>query len=192
MAQSEIQCSYCGKHSMKENGSITRALKLGANLFCNRTCAGLGRRNNKTDQERKEEKRLYDIEYRADNSELLKVKKAKYFQEQYNPELEAVKRKQYKADYPEREQARLAHMATPECKMLKKKYDRKYKAVEKYGEEWADCAVLALEIRDECLSKQTAYEIRLNAGTLNKSQHRRRDYERLNSSKLENSPLGYS
>lgn len=183
-------CDHCGKTAYKEAAHINRSRKQGNNLYCNRKCSGLGRRKNLTNKEKKQRKAEYDQIYREENKEMLKRKKAAWFQQYYNPEKAAEKRAQAKREKPEIEAKRREYMASPEYRCKKKKYDRKYRAVQKYGVEWGECLVLVLDIRDECLSKLSAYEIRKQSGILNKTQQRKRAYEKLNSKKPEIGPLG--
>ncbi len=86
-------CAYCHAQLFKLTGEINRAAKIGALLYCNRLCAGRGRRKGKSKEQCVAEKRLYDIAYRAKNRAMLKVKKAAYFQRTYDPAKAAVERK---------------------------------------------------------------------------------------------------
>lgn len=186
----KIKCDSCGNISPREAGHVNRAKKLGKRIFCGRKCSGLGRRKNLTEKEKKEIKRLYDKGYRAKNIERLTAFKAEYFQRTYDPEKASIERARIKKERPHIEAKRRAYMATSKYKKQKKKYDRPFRLKKKYGEDWGGCMVLALEIRDECLEQMPAYEIRIQAGTYNKSIKRRRDYARSHGSKSENSPLG--
>ena len=172
MSLSVVTCCNCGKSIEKETSHINRAKKLGMLMFCNRECAGLHRRVNKTTEQKKAEKREYDKQYRLNNQDLLKEKKAAWFKKTYNPEEARVKRK-------ERSEIHNEYCRRPEYKVWKKKYDRKYRAQKTYGEYW-ECFVVTMEIRDECLTQSSAYEIRRDNGTLNKSQRRKRN-DRINS-----------
>jgi len=186
----EIKCDYCGNISPREAGHVNRAKKLGKRIFCGRKCSGLGRRDNRTEKEKKEIKRLYDKGYRAKNIERLAIFKADYFQRTYDPKKASIERAKIKKERPYIEAKRRAYMATPGYRAQKKEYDRPYRLKKKYGEDWGECMVLAIEIREECLKQMPAHEIRIQAGTYNKSIKRRRDYARTHSSKSENSPLG--
>ncbi len=73
-----INCFYCGSEIEKEKSAIRRALKIGYGLFCDQTCSGLNRRLNKSKSQKKEEKRLYDIQYREKNKCALKSKNQAY------------------------------------------------------------------------------------------------------------------
>ena len=73
----------CGRTAEKESGAINRAEKQGLRIYCTRECAGRHRRKNKTSEQKKEERRLYDIEYRSKNRDLLKEKKAAYYRENH-------------------------------------------------------------------------------------------------------------
>lgn len=83
-----IKCAYCGNENDFPTGKVNRARNNGLNIYCDRKCAGLGRRTNKTIQQKKEEKRIYDNAYRLRNSEKIKIKKSEYFKRDYakNPE----------------------------------------------------------------------------------------------------------
>lgn len=190
MAHKPFHCSYCGKASSRGTGDVNAALKRGDNLYCGRACSGLGRRTGKKKKQLKEEKRLYDVEYRKNNEEMLKAKKKEYFAQTYNPEKAAIDRAKEKIEKPHIEKKRLEYIKTPEYKARKKKYDRPHRLIKKYGSVWGECMALTLEIRDECLSRMSDYEIRKQAGTLNKSNKRKQDYERLNSNKSKIGPLG--
>lgn len=185
-----ITCRHCGKESEKRACDIARAKAANLRLYCDRKCSGLGRRKNRTKAENAEIKRLYDIEYRDKNIEMLTEKKRVYFQGTYNPEKAAIERARLKKERPHIEEKRREYMASKKYTGAKKKYDRRFRAYKTYGKEWGECMALTLDIRDECLSRMSDYEIRKANGTLGKSQQRRKDYERLNSNKSENCPLG--
>ena len=159
-----------------------RARKSGSPLYCDRTCAGIARRKFKSADQKKEEKRLYDIEYRRRNQELLRTKKAEYHRRTYDPTQAAAQRKKrmpYHVEYCRR----------PEYRQYKKSYDRQYRAKREYGGLW-EAFILTLEIRDEVLRNSSDYEIRLQKSTLNKRTQRRREYERTYSKKSQVSIMG--
>ena len=164
-----IRCAHCGKSSDKPTGAVNRARAQGRRLYCNRTCAGHSKRRGKTDAEKKMEKRQYDMEYRAKNRAMLKAKKAAYFQQTYDPEKAAVERKKRMPRHVE-------YCRRPEYRDWKRDYDRQYRAKKFYGPFW-ESFLLAMDIRSEALSRQSDYEIRLEKGTLCKTQRRKRDYE---------------
>jgi hypothetical protein len=60
-----VQCSRCGADCEKSNGHINRARKVGAQLYCDKACAGRGRRVERTVEQKKAKKRDYDAQYRA-------------------------------------------------------------------------------------------------------------------------------
>lgn len=180
-------CSFCKSESDRPTGEVNRAKKRGLHLYCDRVCAGLGRRKHKSVQQKKEEKRLYDMGYRKDNKKKLKKKKAAYHKENYDPEKAAIIRKSrmpYHVEYCQR----------PEYREWKKDYDRKYRAKKDYGEFW-ECFLLTQDIRQAALAQMTDYEIRFNKGTLNKRLQRKRDHARQQSeiirAELERGPMGY-
>ena len=177
-----VECANCGLVFDCLAGHFNRSKSRGARLFCSQKCSGIGRRKNRSDAEKKTIKAAYDKEYRAKNAEMLKAKKAEYHRKTYDPERAAEERKRrapYHAEYCRR----------PEYRDWKSEYDRKYRAGKQYGD-WAECFLLTQDIRSECLSVQTDYEIRLAAGTLNKQLQRKRDYERSHGNKPEIGALG--
>lgn len=178
----KIVCATCGRSSEKPAGSVNRAIAKGAPLYCDRNCSGIARRKFKTQNQRKEEKRLYDIEYRRRNRDLLRAKKAEYHRRTYDPTQAATQRKKrmpYHVEYCRR----------PEYRQYKRSYDRQYRAKRNYGSLW-EAFLLTMEIRDEVLRHSSDYEIRLEKGTLNKSVQRRRNYERTHSEKSQVSIVG--
>ena len=166
-------CSHCGKQTDKPTGEVNRARKAGLPLHCNRVCAGLGRRDARTLEQKKADKRLYDMEYRRKNREMLKAKKAATWRNWYKPEEQSKKRRT-----PEYRAKHRAYLSKPEYKEYKKKYDLIYRNKQDYGDYW-EAAILALEIDREVESRMDDVEVRRQNGTLNKSLQRKRDYERL-------------
>lgn len=179
----QITCAHCGKAAEKSAGAVNRARKVGLSLYCDRTCAGLGRRNPpKSIEQKKAEKRAYDAARREALADQIKAAKRDYHQRTYDPVKAAAVRKlrmPYHVEYCRR----------PEYREWKREYDRAYSANKEYGE-FAECFLLVMDIRAECLSRMTDYEIRLEKGTLNKRQQRRRDYDRFDSEEPEDCPVG--
>jgi len=180
----EITCPVCSSKAMKEVGSINRAKKKGAPIFCSKECCYQHRRKHKTLEQRKAEKRDYDKQYRAKNADKLRTLKATRFRRDYDP----IKAAEYRKS---RMHIHLEYCRTPKYKKWKADYDKKYLAKKKYGE-FSECHLLAQQIREECLSRMTDYEIRITKGTFAKSKQRKRSYERLNSNKSEKCPLGHA
>ncbi len=172
MAKSLIICGHCGKESLRQNGHINRTKKEGRKLFCNQKCFGLSRRDGKSIEQKKQEKRDYDKEYRSKNREMLKTKKKQQY-ERRKDEIEA-KRKILRKT-PEYKEYRRRYLATDKYKNYKHKYDRVYRCKKKYGEYWEAASVL-IDIEKELTPHK--YETKKINKTLNKAQTRRRDYER--------------
>jgi hypothetical protein len=178
-----IECAYCGTLIEKMAGEVNRARKAGAHLYCDRTCAGFGRRKGKTSDQKKEEKRLYDIEYRAKNAERKKETNHAWYKRTYDPVKAALERKKkmrWHVDYCRR----------PEYKKWKREYDKKYRAKKMFADMWEPFLVL-VELKKVIADQASRYEIYRENQTLNKTQERKRDYERLNSNKPERGSLGY-
>ena len=135
-----------------------------------------------TDAEKRAAKKAYDASRRKELSVEIKAAKAAYYQRTRNPVQEAEKRK-------ERMPYHVEYCRRPEYRAWKAKYDQEYRAKQEFGEFW-ESAILALEIRRECLALSDDTEIRRQAGTLNKHQQRRREYDRTYGNQPEIGPLG--
>jgi hypothetical protein len=177
-----IKCTHCGKKVDKRSGHVNRANKLGARLFCNRTCYGLDKRHNRSLDEQKEVKRIYDLEYCKNNYIKRKSQQKEWFDQDYAKHPEKYKERR-KAKY----EAHLKYLSTDKYKAKKKKYDREFRAKKKYGEFWE--SFIHLQDIDKFIDNR---EVKLQLCLTNKNQKRKRNYERINSSKLERSPLGNS
>jgi hypothetical protein len=168
-------CDYCHKEVTQCWGAINRALQNGKPIYCDRSCAGLGRRSTKTVGQKKEAKRSYDEQYRADNRDQLKTDKAAWYQRTHDPEKEASKRKKTMPRHVE-------YCRQPEYVAWKRGYDRQYRAKKYYGYLW-EAAIILWDLEQEVGVRQKKIDKNIIANTLNKKQTRRRDYERLNSNK---------
>lgn len=169
-ATTVITCAHCNRRRRKHTGSVNRAHKIGAPLYCNKICAGKARRNGKTKAERVEEKRLYDAAYRAKNLPRIRRRKADYHRRTYDPAKAARKRKRrmpYHIEYCRRF----------EYRVWKSEYDSKRRAKE-YGP-FAEAFLLLQAIDREVSSRMSDYDVRQANGTLNKRQQRKREYESL-------------
>ncbi len=166
----EFTCAQCGTVGQQEAGAVNRAHRRGMRLFCSRRCNGLARRVNKSNEQKKEEKRIYDAAYRVKNFAVLKVKKAAWYQATADREKERAHRKANMARHVE-------YCRQPEYRAKKIDYDRRRRA-SAFGE-YAECHLLLLDLSKECLSRMSRYEIALANGTLSKSRQRRREYEKL-------------
>ncbi len=179
-----IKCQQCGKKATKRNADISRAKRTGMKLFCDKKCFGLSRRKNRTVKQKKEKKRLYDIEYRAKNLEKITNDKREYFQRTYDPVKAAKERKKNMARHVE-------YCRQPEYRRKKKTYDRQYLSKKEHGEFW-ECALLIRDIDSEVATRMTKYEVRQANGLINKKLQRRRDYERTFGPNSEICLMGYA
>ncbi|MBV8664645.1 MAG: hypothetical protein JO107_16270 [Hyphomicrobiales bacterium] len=169
MSLSPFHCGHCGALAYQKSSAVNRARRAGFSLYCNRRCAGLGRRSSKSKAQKVAEKAEYDRAYRKENRAALKVKKAAYFQRTYDPASAAIWRKQRSAQHAE-------YCRRPEYRIKKREYDLDRRAQE-FGE-FADSYKLLSGIEAEISERATRYEIMLANGTLNKSQQRRREYDK--------------
>lgn len=164
----KYRCAHCGKANDKAASHVNRARAAGLNLYCDRRCSGLGRRDGKTTAQRKEEKRLYDIQYRAKNLEWIKAKKRAHFQRTYDRKAAAEYRKQ-------RMHLHVEYCRRPEYKAWKKEYDRKYRAKE-FGD-YAEAYMLTLDLNREIKERTSRHEVKYQNGGTNKAQRRKRQAE---------------
>lgn len=178
----EIVCGHCGKVAVKTASAANRARRDGLAIYCSRECSGLGRRKGKSLEQRKAEKAAYDRHYREKNRDARAAQKAAYHKRTYDP----AKQRAYNQS---RMSLHVEYCRRPEYRAAKKTYDRQYRARKFYGD-FADCFLLVMDIREECLSQQSDYEIRLAKGGVAKTQQRRRDYDRLNREGTEIGALG--
>jgi len=150
----KVKCCTCGKVVKKNVGHVNMSKKMGLKFFCNQKCFGVSRRHNKTEAQCKEEKRLYDIQYREKNEERLKKRRHDWFMQDYakNPE-------KYKKERQRRYPKHLEYLRKPEYREYKKDYDVKYLAKKYFGIYWesakkSDASELKLDVkvREETLS----------------------------------------
>jgi hypothetical protein len=166
-----ITCAYCGAKSEKPTGIVNRARNAGAPLYCDRECAGLGRRKNKSVEQLKAEKREYDARRRIELADEIRAAKREYHKRTYDP-IEAAKKRKLRMPY------HVEYCRRPEYRAKKKAYDHVYNAKRNYGPFW-EIQLLTLDIRNAVLERQTDYEIRLAKGGLAKSQKRKRAYDQI-------------
>jgi len=96
-------------------------------------------------RDKKEAKRLYDIEYRRKNKELLKIKKAAHYREKVEYYRKKEKERRSK---PENIKAHNEYCRMPEYVKSKRLYDVVYRSMKEYGEFW-ESAVLVNQIEKE-------------------------------------------
>lgn len=160
-------CPVCKSEFKKRLGHYNRSKKDGLNVYCNRTCAGIGRRTSA--EEKKAVKAAYDK--KISNTPERKAARKRYFQKSYktNPEKYKAIRK---AKYPKH----LEYLNNPKYKAWKKEYDKKYLAKKDYGA-FAEAAILLKEL-EEHLLKIRPDGIKFQMGITNKTQKRKRLWQR--------------
>jgi len=142
----KFKCDYCGKECSKYAGHVNRARKLNAGLYCDRKCAGLGRRTNETDEEKRAIKMWYDLFINVSMTEDEKIfdefSRAVYFQieNRINPQ-------RYKEQRARRMPKHVEYCRQPKYKEYKKGYDEQYRAKKDYGNWWE--AAIALKYLDK-------------------------------------------
>ena len=177
-----VTCAYCNAAFRAERGAINRAAARSARMFCCRSCAGMARRIDATSEQRKAAKAEYDMHRRKKMADKIKAEKAEYHRRTYDPIKAAEVRKRRMPQH-------VQYCRRPEYRAWKSEYDTLYRAKKEYGE-FAECHLIAMQIRAECLERATDQEIRAASGTLNKKLNRRREYDRTHSNKPEIGALG--
>lgn len=163
-----ITCA-CGHPAMRPTGEINRAERRGWPLWCSQACAGLARRIERTDEERRQIKAAYDAQRRVELADEIRAKKRAYHLRTYDPAKAAEERQKRMPRHVE-------YCRRPEYRKWKADYDRKHLAAKQYGP-FAEAALILRDIETEVLSRIDRTEIARQNGTLNKKQSRRRDYD---------------
>jgi hypothetical protein len=162
-----MTCNYCKKELIKTKSAINRALIINAPLYCNKTCSGLAKRLNRTTEEKKALKSIYDKNFRKINAEKIKKSKHDYYKNTYDPIKASIDRKK-------RSNEHLEYCRQPKYKVYKKEYDKKYLAKKLFGEFW-ESALLIRDIEYE----YNQQEVRQINNLHNKSQKRKRLWKNL-------------
>lgn len=150
-----IICPICKCTKIISVGHYNHSIKICAPLYCSRKCSGLGRRCTKPIEQKIEEKRLYDIEYRANNVAKLKIINKIWFEKDYaaNPE-------KYKSWREDRSERHNEYCRQPKYKEKKHTYDRTRYAKKSFGDMW-ESHVLVMAINEEIAKNTSKYDIRL-------------------------------
>lgn len=173
-----LRCEHCNLLLNKRPVDVRRALKVGMKLYCNRVCAGLGRRTNKSLDQKKLEKQEYDRQYRLKNKDRIKEKKQAYNRTESGRETQKRNRDKMKERH-------LEYCRTDKYKQWKKEYDLKHRAKKNYGEYW-ESAILLNEVFEFIPNREIKQQLQLT----NKSQKRKRDYEKTKCKKFKRCSLG--
>lgn len=177
MATSAARCPQCFFTFQAQVGLINRAKKLGNPLYCGRVCSGLARRkaDKLTGDAWKAHKAEYDRARRAALGEKLREEKRRAYHASIERNKDAVRAKQ-KAHRQKIMARHVEYCRRPEYKEKKREYDRKLRA-QVYGP-FADAYLLLQDIQSEIAQRATRQEIYEQNGTVNKTQKRKREYEK--------------
>lgn len=168
-----FHCAHCGKLGFQPVRYINRAAKNGVRLFCDRACAGLARRVERTDEEKIAAKAANDAEYRIKNRSRLKAEKAAWYQRTADREKEREYRRENMGRHVE-------YCRRPEYRKKKRIYDRGYRAKQKYGP-FAEAFLTLQELETEIAARASRYEIYAQNGLLNKAKERKRGCQLISS-----------
>lgn len=163
----KIICAYCKKESEKLSGCVNRAKRLGLNIYCSRICSGLGRRVERTEEQKKQIKSEYDKQRRKELHNLISEKKKAFFKKDYteNPE-------KYRAWRKKRSPKHSEYCRQPEYKKKKVEYDKQHRAKKYYGE-YAESFLLIMDISKEYDNRI----IKQQQGLTNKAKIRKRSWQ---------------
>lgn len=162
-----FKCAHCHRSALKRPCDIARAKAAGLNVYCDRVCAGFGRRKNKPDAEKKAEKAAYDAIYRARNLTKIKTGKRAHYLKTYDP-LNAAKERKVRMP------RHVEYCRQPKYKAYKQNYDQTYRAKKIYGP-FAEAFLTLTQVNREVNTRMTDYEVRIANDTCGKTQKRKRD-----------------
>jgi hypothetical protein len=165
----KVTCEYCGVDIEKATGHVNRARKLGMGLFCDRVCFGLHKRVDRTDEEKKKIKYEYDKKRRAELKDILKQKQKAYNESPAGRAMQKRHREKRKEFHKE-------YIKSDRYRAWKKNYDEKYHAKKNYGE-FFEAAIVLKRIEEVILPEKQ--ESKIQKGTYNKSQKRKRQWNSL-------------
>ena len=140
----KLICCYCDRiFKVKENniGQRNKSILLWLPIYCNKKCAGLGRRSKETPEQKRDIKSWYDMFLRESMTEDEKIFESfsglVYFHMDYkaNPD-------KYKEWRNKRMPKHVEYCRQPDYKEYKKGYDELYRAKKDYGEYWEAAIVL--------------------------------------------------
>jgi hypothetical protein len=140
----KLICCYCSNEFIvlpNNIGQRNNSIRLGLPIYCNRTCAGLGRRGDETLEEKRQIKTWYDLFLRISMTEDEKIfesfSRCVYFLIDYkqNPN-------KYKKWRNKRMPKHVEYCRQPEYKEYKKGYDEQYRAKKHFGSYWESAIIL--------------------------------------------------
>lgn len=160
-------CALCGGLVRQSVSAINRAAREGRPIYCGRKCSGLARRKLIQPDQKKEAKRLYDARRRQALRDEIREKKREYHKRTYDPAKAAIERK---ARMPRH----LEYCRRHEYREWKSAYDQQRRAKIMFGE-FAESALLLMQVESEIERRATRQEIAQTNGTYNKAQRRKRE-----------------
>lgn len=164
-----LRCPQCGGSFSAIAGRVNRANKIGAPLYCGKTCSGLARRlkTPKNPEQKRAEKAAYDRVRREEQRDRLLAEKRAYYETNKPRILEKM------AEYRKvRMPQHVEYCRRPEYRAKKHEYDAARNEAE-YGE-FAEAWRLLLDLEREIRSQATAYERRVANGYYTRNAQKRR------------------
>jgi hypothetical protein len=147
----EFSCAQCGRVGEKTSGHVRRSRKIGAPIYCDRACAGLARRtDSRTPEQKRADKRAYDMEYRNRNREALKAKHAEYY-----AKVGPTQRDREREVRRKRMPLHVEYCRQPEYRKKKQSYDEQRRS-KIYGP-FAECHRLLVLLKREIVNRCPNY-----------------------------------
>lgn len=144
---SVIKCDYCKSDFNIKKKLLKSNKKNGYNCYCSKDCQKKGR--TKSVEEKKEKRKIYDLNYRKNNSKKIKNKKQEYYKEIKNSDSQSFKEQRIKRKIYQKE-----YIKTKTYKNWKNEYSKKTRCKNRFGEFW-ESAVIVKDIAILLKSKQT-------------------------------------
>lgn len=161
-------CDNCGKEfeRLATEVKYREKTQMCKHTYCSQECAGLARRSNKAQEDKRREKAEYDARRRILKREEIRLKKAEYYQRTRDP----VKEREYRKANVSRH---VEYCRRPEYKQYKREYDRQYRSKE-YGE-FSDCYLLLIDLQKETRARLDSTESLIQRDIHNKTLRRKRN-----------------
>lgn len=163
-------CKHCGNEVKQRQSAVSRALREGKPLYCDKVCAGLARRLvvRPSAEEKKAAKQAYDAKRRAAKGDAIRAQKRAHYYANHDRILKGAA-----AYRKERMPLHVEYCRQPAYKAWKQQYDIAHRAKKEFGE-FAEAVLTLRLIEQEVDSRATRYEVYMANGTINKALMRRR------------------
>ncbi len=157
-----LACPQCDALFQRAAGTVRYRRKKDpdAVFFCSRDCGAVFfRKPPVSPEEKRRLKAEYDRQRRTKLGDDLRASKRRAYYRDHSANLQRQRKRREDPATKARERACQDRIqGTEEYRAHKREYDRWYRARKTYGDEWAECAILLIELRKEIRSRATWYE----------------------------------